>query len=161
MHMTNEFTDLGAGWFIFEDGAKRKSILCDSHAPKPDHYFGPAAWRGATGPKAGKAILELHAVARGAWDQVGPEEWAWFGENGHQYSKPPASWPRALVLIDASLAPVFTGYAGRIFQTQADLIGFLRAVVATLPPRALVTATEAERLEMAVALHEAFESTSH
>src|SRR3546814_8100393 len=57
-YMKDQFIDLGAGWFLFEDETNRRSVVCDALDHDPDRFFGPAAWQEASGPLSGKRSEE-------------------------------------------------------------------------------------------------------
>lgn len=135
------FVDLGAGWFLFEDGTDRLVAICDGLSSNPDHCFGPAAWGRKPGPVSGLTIAEAQPLTRGSWQQTGENEWQWFSEDDkefkHGLDKEPDFWPCQIVVKDSPLRPVLEKIAGQIVASQGELVAVLREVTAKLRPCAL------------------------
>lgn len=127
--LMDDFADLGAGWFLFEDDDYgRRSVVCDALAANPNHHFGPAAWGGKPGPVAGQAILEAQAVNQGQWEQVSEDDWHWVSGDGAEHEQPLPSWPRRIVVLDSPSAPTLSTMEGRIVTDEAELVALLRNI---------------------------------
>ncbi|MEX3983763.1 hypothetical protein AB4Y45_32795 [Paraburkholderia sp. EG287A] len=160
--MADNFVDLGAGWFLFEDEESRCSVVCDSQPGGHDFIFGPAAWNGEPGPLSGKAILDARPVVRGGWQQTGPDDWKWYSEDGLEYDEAPASWPRTIEARSESDSPLVRDVAGRKFNSAEELCEFLRGLAQSRNQcTTLVLSTAADRLEAATSLLASFEATLH
>jgi hypothetical protein len=149
----NDFIDVGAGWFLYDDPSNRLTAVCDAMSNEPTHNFGPAAWGGRDGPLSGKVILEAHAVVRGQWDQVGPDEWKWFSEDGQEFNEPPSDWPRVIKVRDGKFGVSLNSLAERIVASNAEFAELLRIVTTKMPQRNLLCVATGTRFEAAKLRH--------
>lgn len=145
------FIDLGAGWFLYdnEDDWERLSIVCDTTALQPTQHFGPTAWGGGDGPVSGLIILEAEPLIQGHWDQVGPEEWKWFSNDGQEFDAPPDSWPRRIVVKDSVSGSLLSSLEGRLVSSEAELAELVRNITSGQQQRVLPIASASGRLEAA------------
>lgn len=142
----DEFIDLGAGFFLFEEDYERKSVICDGMSSNPDHNFGPAAWSGKGGPISGKTVIEATALLRGGWEQTGDDTWAWFSDSGQEFADEPASWPRVVVVTDDSVRFTFESIAGMTVACVEDLVSLVCGLTSLMPQRRLPEAGPSARL---------------
>lgn len=147
------FTNLGAGWFLYEDDSSRRTVICDALSSEPDHHFGPAAWGKKDGPVSGLEIAEAQAVLRGRWRQVGPDEWNWFSDEGREYEQEPPSWPRVIVVKEGRYGQALHEIDGRVVSKPAGLVELLRAVASNQPARMLPSTSAEARLATAKFVH--------
>lgn len=114
------FIDLGAGYFAYEGhGGHVRTVVLDSLAREPDHFFGPAAWGGEHGPHAGKRVCEAVPTRVGHYDQVSEHEWKWCMPDGTELDVEPPSWPRRVSGKKMSLAPNMCGELKGFFIIDA------------------------------------------
>lgn len=139
-----DLIDIGAGLFLYSD-AEGSFALGDSCDVEPDRWFGPAAWRGERGPAACRCLLEVEAVHRGRWDQTGADQWRWTSEDGVEHGEP-VCWPARIRVMEGAGSALFDHLNGAIVGSAEVLIELLRAFSAKRAPRALRTASAAERL---------------
>lgn len=143
------FTDLGAGWFLYNEESFRLTVVCDSTSSWPDRHFGPAAWEGRDGPVSGQALLEARPVAGGGWQQSGPDEWKWFSDAGEEFDEAPAGWPRRITVCDGPGMELVAAFAEREVATEDELIALLRSVTSGQQHRILPCVSASSRLATA------------
>lgn len=142
------FIDLGAGYFAYEGhGGHEGTVVLDSLAREPDHFFGPAAWGGEHGPHAGKRVCEAVPTRVGHYDQVSEHEWKWCMPDGTELDVEPPSWPRRVSVDDSAEAKPFLRLDGIEFQDEAALHLALKDALSGMERKELLSSSPYGRLE--------------